>query len=226
MVGGTLLAGLGATRLVGALGGLPGDAVWQALQRGQRDTVTTADLETLRNARAAAVTWTADETARFELGVALVELGRADGIDEAARRQRFALAADQLRRSLRTAPADPLAWLQLAYVELLANGPSPDVAAAIVRSMETGRFQPHIMVSRLQIGLTAWPAMTVDQQRTVADQVALLWRYKPPEIASLGLEPRYAGVLDGLMAAEFDRYKLRQRWVLRARAMEREARGD
>ena len=217
IIAGAVLTGLGAPRLIGALGGLPGDAIWQALERGDRAAVSTRDLETLRDARIMAVTWTADEAARFQLGVALAELARVEGIAEDTRRQHLSFAADQLRRSLVSAPADPLAWLQLAYVDLLANGPSAGAAAAITRSMETGRFQPHIMISRLQIGLVTWPVMTPAQRRVVADQVALIWRYKPPEIARLGLEPRFSPVLDELMAADFDQYKLRQKWVLWAR---------
>ena len=98
-------------------------------------------------------------------------------------------AVGATRAGLAVAPADPKDWMQLGYLLVLLEGdPNRRAARALLVSIRTGAFQaPDFLRRRLFWSLAHWAFYDAEERRQINDQVRLVWRVAPGELADLAL---------------------------------------
>jgi hypothetical protein len=133
--------------------------------------------------------WIEDREAHDERGTALARLAFEEEPQSAARRATLERGVRALRAGLALAPADPKDWLQLGYLLVLVEGDTNRKAAeALLVSIRTGAFQtPDFLGRRLFWSLAHWTFYDAEERRQVGDQIRLVWRVAPGELADLAL---------------------------------------
>lgn len=103
-----------------------------------------------------------------------------------------------LQASLSRRPLDPLTWARLAYVQI-QQGQRAEAAAALSRSLHTGRFIPGFMQWRFAQGLGIWDDLDATVKAQLADQAGLLWRKRKWNLIRLGRVAPFSAPLETLM---------------------------
>jgi hypothetical protein len=161
------------------------DPVVERADEGEQ--VSDAELLRLIASRELALSWVEDRETHVERGTALAKLAFQQAPQSAAQRATLKWAVDALRTGLALAPADPRAWMQLAYLLVLLEGDtSRNAAQALLVSIRTGAFQaPDLMNRRLFWSLAHWTFYDEDERRQIGDQIRLAWMLTPDELAEL-----------------------------------------
>jgi len=184
---GVLLAAVALPIAGGELASRPGAPVLRELRTGEG--VSAPGLTRLEAAAEAALTWREAGPAHATLG--LVALHRA-----ARAREPVPLlnrAAEQLRRSLRRAPASPHTWARLARTRYRLGLPASEVAAALRRSLATGANVPRLAAARADMALRLWPAL--DRDGRWRREIARGWRRRPASLTRTATAVGRSGVL-------------------------------
>lgn len=123
-----------------------------------------------------------DPTARIEAGIIERRLAYLPHgqIDTALLQTADADLADGLKR----APANDLAWVELAQARI-GLGKSLDALTAWRMSIATGDFDPQLDLWRMEIGLQLWLILDVADRKMLDEQINYAWAVDPKEIASL-----------------------------------------
>jgi hypothetical protein len=100
-------------------------------------------------------------------------------IPDQERRAWLLKARGDLERGLSDAPGRGLEWLRLAFVHLIADGPSRDVIPPLLLSMETAPFAPHVWPARLSYILDTWPYFDDAQKEFLRPYILRAWRHSP-----------------------------------------------
>ena len=82
------------------------------------------------------------------------------------------LAAEEV---VKRAPAKPHMWLRIATAKELLVYPSKQIIPALKMSILTGRVEPTLMLTRLELGLRLLPAMDEEAIGLLRDQAVLTW---------------------------------------------------
>ena len=82
------------------------------------------------------------------------------------------LAAEEV---VRQAPSKPRAWLRIARAKEFLAYPSEQIIPALKMSILTGRVEPTLMLTRLELGLRHLSALDQEGFRLLSDQAALTW---------------------------------------------------
>ena len=164
------------------------DPVIRQMDAGER--VPEAELLGLIASRELALSWVADRDAHDERGTALAELAFRGEPNSVVERTMLEGAVAATRAGLALAPADPKDWMQLGYLLVLLEGdPNRTAAQALLLSIRTGAFQaPDFLRRRLFWSLAHWPFYDEDERRQIDDQIRLVWRAAPGELADLALD--------------------------------------
>ena len=76
---------------------------------------------------------------------------------------------------VRQAPSKPRAWLRIARAKEFLAYPPEQIIPALKMSILTGRVEPTLMLTRLELGLRHLPALDQEAFRLLSDQAALTW---------------------------------------------------
>jgi hypothetical protein len=163
------------------------DPVIQQMDAGER--VSDAELLGLIASRELALGWVEDREIHDQRGTALAELAFQGDLQSAAETATLERAVGATRAGLAVAPADPKDWMQLAYLLVLLEGDTnPKAAKALLVSIRTGAFQaPDFLRRRLFWSLAHWTFYNAEERRQIGDQIGLLWRVAPGDLADLAL---------------------------------------
>jgi hypothetical protein len=82
------------------------------------------------------------------------------------------LAAEEV---VRRVPAKPRTWLRIARVVGFLAYPDKQIMPALKMSILTGRVEPTLMLTRLQLGLSYLPALDEETALLLSDQAVLTW---------------------------------------------------
>jgi hypothetical protein len=208
LVLGALILWLALPRVVASTLLAMRDPVVERSDEGEQ--VSAAELLSLIASRELALSWVEDRETHGERATALAKLAFQQGPESAAQRAPLKRAVDALRAGLALAPADPRGWMQLAYLLVLLEGDtSRQAAQALLVSIRTGAFQAHGFLNRrLFWSLAHWSFYDDDERRQIGDQIRLVWRITPGELADLAREvPDFfapiASALDNEARGEF-----------------------
>ena len=80
-------------------------------------------------------------------------------------------ATEVVKRS----PSKPRSWLRMARAKEFLAHPDEEFIPALKMSILTGRVEPTLMLTRLELGLRHLPDMDADMHRLLRDQAVLTW---------------------------------------------------
>ena len=89
------------------------------------------------------------------------------------------------RTALERAPSQPFLWNRLALAATLRDGYGPLVADALRMSLATGRYEPRLVLPRLELALPAWNRLPAVLQSEFGDQIVLAMRWDPDGLVAL-----------------------------------------
>jgi len=114
---------------------------------------------------------------RYQAG--LSELNILSGQDMSRslwqRRQALEDSIAAAEKVVQRAPSKPREWLRIARAKEFLAYPIEDIMPAFKMSILTGRVEPTLMLSRLELGLRQLPVMDEEATRLLRDQALLTW---------------------------------------------------
>ncbi len=181
---GAVLIALSVPRSLSAFALLPGGPILSAIQQGNE--VTGAELDTLAKAQESAATWSASGRVRTDLALAWLMRAEAAGFKTARGKALLRDAHRALQEGLSLAPANPYAWLRLAYAALASRGPSPRAATALKMSILTGEVDPYLLIPRLELCFRVWGYFhfNADWKKRIENQILLVPRWDVGKLAA------------------------------------------
>jgi hypothetical protein len=192
---------LSVPRTVAAFLALPGDRVFERVQRGE--TVSLAEVQTLAESRRRAVRWADWPSAWSDLGYAEHEIAyrrsRDSGHIEPALIDR-ALAATQ--QALAHAPLESEGWGRLALLRYVSRGETEAAAKAFGMALLTGPVRPKQVSYRLDLAFRLWPRLSSDDRALVARYARTSWRYAYEQIVATADTPARIGIMRAIYAPD------------------------
>ena len=146
--------------------------------------------------------WWYDPENAFTIGIVDTELASQSA---AAASDHGVLVAAQnaFRQSLAQGPINAAGWTWLAYARLLDHSPPQAVVDALSTSIEFGRVEPTLWSLRCRIGLALYDSLDPAHRAMLADQIRLLGRQSPDELARIGRASGKLGiVIEALLAGD------------------------
>lgn len=112
-------------------------------------------------------------------------------------------AQNAFRQSLANGPFNAAGWTWLAYARFLDHSPPQAVIDALSTSIEFGRVEPTLWSLRCRIGLALYDSLDPAHRAILADQIRLLGRRSPDELARIGRASGKLGiVIEALLAGD------------------------
>ena len=91
------------------------------------------------------------------------------------RRQALELSILAAIEVVKQAPAKPRTWLRIARAKEFLAYPAEEVIPPLKMSILTGRVEPRLMLTRLELGLRYLPVLDDEDLRLIRDQAMLTW---------------------------------------------------
>ena len=98
------------------------------------------------------------------------------------RQQAFEASIEAAEASLDKAPAQPRTWLRIAQARSWLRYSPEQVIDALAMSIYTGRVEPSLLMTRLDMGFTYLPRMDGEATALLRDQLVLAWQMMPRDI--------------------------------------------
>ncbi|MDT8320247.1 MAG: hypothetical protein RQ826_06925 [Xanthomonadales bacterium] len=120
---------------------------------------------------------------RYWNGLAVLSYLQAldDRAPLARRREAFEQTTQAARQSLLLAPVQPRTWLYLALAQSSLSFRGADSIAPLKMSIYTGRVEPALLLSRLQLAYARFAQLDEEARGLLRDQTLLTFRLKPRE---------------------------------------------
>ena len=182
-----LLTALSAPRLVAGLLIFDQEPVLRLIQRGA--PIPPERLIEARRAYEGALAWHGGAAERTALASIRLRLALALGTASPGGRAVLESAREALREAIAGTPGDPYLWVQLAEAELTLNGPGAPFSAALMRSIESGPFEPGLAPLRAAMGLATWAELDEGARARIADQVRIAAVLKPDRLRRAVTDP-------------------------------------
>lgn len=153
-------------------------------QIGRGDEVTRADLRIARASRISALGWY--DLAQFESDLGILNYTLARGEERGTELHRklidSAIAADL--RAIELAPTAAYSWLRLAQAHIERDGAAAanKIAPFLRMSYAMARYDPRVVLTRLDIALLFWNDLPDDLQRETDEQIRLAMKWFPREL--------------------------------------------
>lgn len=118
---------------------------------------------------------------RYQAGLSELKIlsGQDQGRSLWQRRQAMEDAITAAEKVVKRAPAKPREWLRIARAKEFLAYPADEIIPAFKMSILTGRVEPTLMLSRLELGLRQLPVMDEEAVRLLRDQALLTWATQP-----------------------------------------------
>ena len=95
-------------------------------------------------------------SARYHRDIGMIKLALAASQNEESDATLYTEARNSNLTAIKGAPADSLAWLNLATGEILNNGSIKKAVSALTQSYLVSQFYPEIVIRRLYFSLPLW----------------------------------------------------------------------
>lgn len=100
------------------------------------------------------------------------------------------------RSSLALAPANTYGWTRLAYLHLITEGPSPIAAAALALSLETGPYEPSIMLTRVTMAIAMLDIIDDDTRARLPPMIRAAWEHEPGQLTETARREKFISLVD------------------------------
>jgi hypothetical protein len=177
-----MLLWLAVPRLWAGLNMVPGNAAVR--MAGRTIAVAPEGLERARSSREAARARIDSGRLDSEQGAVALAMAEA-ATDDVERRAHLRAAHDALVQGLARKPADPFAWLHLAYLGVLETTAPASADRALRLSIETGPAERNLLLHRAAYALLLWRHLSEATRQQMAGQFALALRIEPQAFARL-----------------------------------------
>ena len=104
------------------------------------------------------------------------------GFDTHEGKQMLQLSQRSFETLLKSSPVLPREWLRLAWIHWALDHPASEVIDAWRMSVQTGRAEHHLFLSRLNLGLDYVDILEEDDRALLRDQLLLTWKYQRREM--------------------------------------------
>lgn len=114
---------------------------------------------------------------RYFAGMSEIEILAGNDMNRSLWQRRQALqdAIAAATEVVRRAPATPRAWLRIARAKEFLTYPAEQIIPPLKMSILTGRVEPVLMLTRLELGLRHLPVLDEEAVRLMRDQALLCW---------------------------------------------------
>jgi hypothetical protein len=182
---------------------MPSDGAREALLA--RNAVSEVDLNALYKTRQRALIWRSTADTLDDL--ALVSLTRAAsgkaGSQEA--QNEWGNAFYWQRRALGRAPADTFGWTRLAYMLMQTEGISGETATALMRSLDTGPYEPSLMLVRLNMVVPLLDKLDPDVKASLPFMINAAWEYDLEGLAKTAQQNHFVNLVEKALADDPDK---------------------
>jgi len=184
---------------------------------GRGETVTRSDLRIARASRISALRWY--DLAKFQSDLGILNYTIARGQERGTELHRKlvegAIQADL--DAISRAPTAAYSWLRLAQANIERDGRAADIAPYLRMSYAMARYDPRVVLTRLDIALLFWNDLPEDVQRDTEGQIRLAMKWFPDDLVRYTharhrlSQVRRALADDPSVRARFDLLYVRQR---------------
>lgn len=196
LTGGCLAAALfflALPRLVASMALLAADSGFDLFRSGDQPTV--AGIERVIEAQTTAIWWLpVASTPHVGLGQVLMTLAANVGSTEIDRQALLDEAERQLRLGLTLAPADAMAWSQLATV-LAVEGRADEAATALAMSFTADPHTTQLQTTRTSLGMTLWDRLDEGLRGLLKRELQTFYRLDPQAVMRTALRARTLPIL-------------------------------
>lgn len=196
----TGILALAVPRLTAELVGLPGEVAGRQLAAGL--TLSPGALDRAVDAGEAAAAWSDAGASWFQVADAQMALARQADMLPGARRSHLELAEAALRHSLAQAPANSVAWAQLAFVALALQREPAVISATLALSVRTGPADGGVMPLRSSVAALAWPRLDQRTRALFRSQFARTMDFAPQQFVEAVRRTDGADVVHGQLEDE------------------------
>jgi hypothetical protein len=147
--------------------------------------------------------WTGDPSARIGAGILERRLAfRGNGQAAVAD---LTLARQDIENGLARAPANALAWAELAAAELGLDDPV-QAKAAWRTSILLASYEPSLNLWRAQIGFQLWLGLVADDRELLNEQIDFSWDQNSRQLVGMAKnDPVLAQIIRGALAQDPER---------------------
>jgi O-antigen ligase len=179
-----ILLALAVPRFVSLAIALPASQTHEGLSR--QISMPVGRLDRAIGAAGAAAEWSNASRLLWSRGVAELAQAHRPGLDERPRRAWLERAEGSLAASLAGAPANPVAWAQLAYARLLLGRSRSQVDRALALSALIGPNHIPLLAFRASVAAAAWDGLDRNTKALYRAQFVQAMRYAgSPFVAGL-----------------------------------------
>ncbi|MEP4377897.1 MAG: hypothetical protein ABJ215_04575 [Alphaproteobacteria bacterium] len=176
------LIAMAVPRLVAGIITSPFDETVREIGRGEK--VPRVDLRIARASRLSALGWYQFSRFESDLGILNYTLARGEdrGTDIHRKLIDEAIGADL--RSIRLAPTASYSWLRLAqaHIERDGSAAAEKIAPFLRMSYAMARYDPRVVLTRLDIALLFWNDLPDDLKSETEDQIRLAMNWFPRDL--------------------------------------------
>lgn len=176
------LIAMAVPRLAAGIISGPFDDTVRDIGRGEK--VSRVDLRIARASRTSALGWYGLAQFESELGILNYTLARGDERGTDAHRKLIdeSIAADM--RAIKLAPTAAYSWLRLAQAHIERDGAvAADKIAPFLRmSYAMARYDPRVVLTRLDIALLFWNNLPDDLKLETDEQIRLAMKWYPRDL--------------------------------------------
>jgi len=189
------LMSLGIPRLITAFVAMPASPVLWNLQK-QRN-VDHDNLINLISAQEKGLNWVENSRRWTDLGFAQIMLAEKQ-VETTEQQSLYAQARHSLRKGLSLGPANPFAWVRLAYIDIRQGKVTHETAEYLRKSIQTGPHEPRLVLTRLKFVFLLWSYFKKEERTMLLNQMRFAWFIDADETVTASLK---AGQIGALRAA-------------------------
>ncbi len=146
-------------------------------------------------------------SARYHRDIGMIKLALAASQNEESDATLYTEARNSNLTAIKGAPADSLAWLNLATGEILNNGSIKKAVSALTQSYLVSQFYPEIVIRRLYFSLPLWNEFQIKDRKFILNQMPYAWWIAPREVLNLATTPLNVAIIRAGMANDERAYR-------------------
>lgn len=149
---------------------------------GRGNQVSKADLRVARASRIAGLEWYGLAQFQSDLGVLNYTLARGEDRGTNLHDTLINGAIEADLKAISLAPTAAYSWLRLAQAHVERDGRAADIAPYLRMSYAMARYDPRVVLTRLDIALLFWTDLPDDLKQETDEQIRLAMKWFPQDL--------------------------------------------
>jgi hypothetical protein len=182
---------------------LTGNATREALLT--QTPVSRSALDEMIQTRRTALIFRPMADAMDDLALAALTQAGAENPDSKAIQNAWKDAFYWQRRALGRAPSDTFGWARLGYMLMQTEGATDAAATALMRSLDTGPYEPSLMLIRLNMALALSDKLDADVKASLPFMVRGAWEHDFEGLVKTAQEKHFVGLVEKALENDLDK---------------------